>query len=264
MAFVGSITAGGAILGAGALGAGASIGSALIGSNAAKDAAGIQATSAANALAQQKSIFDQTQANFAPYLGVGKGATYSLGQLYGIGPDGSSTGAQPDYSGFTNSPDYQFAQQQGSLGLDRYENAKGLALSGGALKDVSQFNQGLASQQYGNYFNRLMGLSQLGSGAASAAAGSGANFSSQMSNSIQGQGQAQAAGVVGSANALSGGLNGVANSASGAVNNSLLYNAINRSSYASPNSTPLNPSGQVGDGYYNNGSLVPGPSQSYP
>lgn len=208
---------------------GATLASGLIGADAAKSAASKQSDAAANALGLQKQMFGQTQANFKPYLDVGKGATYSLGSMYGIGQDGS-TGGQQDYSKFYNSPDFKFAQEQGSLGLDRYQNAKGMALSGGALKDVAQFNQGLATQQFGNYFNRLLSLSQLGQGAAGAAAGSAQNFSGQISNSIQGQGQAQAAGAVGSANALTGGINS-------GISNSLLYNAINRSSYA--------PSGQA-------------------
>ena len=207
--------------------AGGSIASGLIGADAANSAADKQSNAAANSLAMQQQMFNKTQENFSPYLNIGKGATYSLGSLYGIGQDGNPTNANPDYSQFTNSPDYGFAQQQGNLALDRANNAKGLNLSGGALKDASQFNQGLATQQYGNYYNRLLSLSQLGQSAASGAAGSAANFSGQMSNSIQGQGQAQASGIVGSANALTGGING-------GINNSLLYNAINRSSYASP------------------------------
>lgn len=247
MAFVGSIGVGGAILGAGALGGAASLGSAFIGANAADKASGVQANAAANSLALQRDIFNQSQqnyegakANFDPYLNVGKGATYTLGSMYGIGSDGS-TGGKQDFSQFTNSPDFQFASQQGNLALDRANNAKGLNLSGGALKDAMEFNQGLATQQYGNYFNRLMGLSQIGQNAASGVgnlttgqANSAANFSGQMSNSIQGQGQAIASGIVGQANAYSGGLNGVSNAANGTINNSLLYNAINRSSYAQP------------------------------
>lgn len=211
---------------------GATLGAGLLGASAATSAANTQADAANNALAFQKQAFNQTQANFAPYLNVGKGATYSLGSLYGIGQDGNTTNATQDYSQFTNSPDYAFAQQQGQLGLDRYENAKGLALSGGALKDVSQFNQGLATQQYGNYFNRLLSLSQLGQSAASGAAGSAANFSGQIGNTTQAVGQAQAGGIVGSANALTGGVNS-------GITNSLLYNAINRSSYAPSGSSAM-------------------------
>jgi hypothetical protein len=206
---------------------GASLASGIIGANAASNAADKQAEAAANALALQKQMFDQTQANFSPYLNIGKGATTSLGALYGIDANGNQSNANVDYSQFYNSPDYGFAQQQGNLALDRANNAKGLSLSGGALKDAMQFNQGLATQQFGNYFNRLLSLSQLGGNAASAAAGSAQNFSNQMSNSVQGQGQAQASGIIGGANALTGGINS-------GVTNSLLYNAINRSSYAAP------------------------------
>src|SRR5689334_7355067 len=105
MAFVGSITVGGAILGAGALGAGASLGSALIGSSAAGKASSIQAQAAANSLALQREMFETAQRNYKPYLDVGKGATYTLGSFYGIpGEDGKV--APVDYSQFYNSPDY--------------------------------------------------------------------------------------------------------------------------------------------------------------
>ena len=219
---------------AGALIGGGSIISGLIGADAANSASSAQSDAAKNALAVQQRMFDQTQANFSPYLNVGKGATYSLGSLYGIGQDGS-TGNPQDFSQFTNSPDFAFASQQGNLALDRANNAKGLNLSGGALKDAAQFNQGLASQQFGNYYNRLLSLSQLGQSAASGAAGSAGQFSGQIGNSIQGIGQAQASGIVGGANAITGGINS-------GINNSLLYNAINRSSYspAGGGSSPLN------------------------
>lgn len=217
MSFIGAAIAGGVATGA-------------LGYLGATKAAGIQAQSASNALAAQQAMFAKTQENYAPYLNVGKGATYSLGELYGIGPDGNPTNTPTDYSKFTQSPDYGFAQEQGQLGLDRYENAKGMALSGGALKDVSQFNQGLASQQFGNYYNRLLSLSQLGGSAASASAGNAANFSGQIGNTTQAVGQAQASGVVGQTNALTGGINS-------GISNSLLYNAINRSSYAPSNTS---------------------------
>jgi len=260
MAFVGSITVGGAILGAGALGGAAALGSAAIGANAAGHASSVQANAAANSLALQREMFDKSQQNYEgakttigdtykPYLDVGKGATYTLGSLYGIGQDGS-TGHPQDFSQFTNSPDFQFASQQGNLALERANNAKGLNLSGGALKDAMQFNQGLASQQFGNYYNRLLSLSQIGQNSAnnygsnlasltSGQANNAANFSGQMSNSIQGQGQATASGIVGQANAYSGGLTGASNAVNGAVGNSLIYNAINRSSYAPSGQQPL-------------------------
>lgn len=247
----------------------ATLGSAAIGASAASKASSAQAAAASSALDFQKSVLDQNQERYAathqenqdiynankdqfqPYLNTGRGATYSLASLYGINPEtGGRTNGNVDYSQFYNSPDYAFAQQQGQLGLDRYQAAKGMALSGGALKDVAQFNQGLASQQYGNYFNRLLGLSQIGQNAAGQAAGFANNYmntnanlstntsnnASGMANTIgntqQGVGQAQAAGYVGSANAITGSLNS-------GIQNSLLYNAMNRSSYASPTASAM-------------------------
>ena len=206
MAFVGS-----AIIG------GAALASAGINAYASSRASSQQVAAEREALAAQNAA----RAKLDPYINIGTGATYSLGQLYGIGQDGQSTPQNADYSQFYNSPDYQFAQQQGELGLTRSLNARGMNMSGGALKDFAQFNQGLATQQFGNYYNRLLSLSQLGGNAAQAGIG-GANAAANTMGQI---GQSQASGTVGMGNALSGGINS-------GINNSLLYNAINRSAYA--------------------------------
>jgi hypothetical protein len=206
----------GAIIGSGLIGAGASI----YASNKQSDAAG-------KALDFQKQTFDTNQQNMhaaqgtlQPYLDVGKNATYTLGQLTG----GGNGNTQPDYSSFFKDPSYGFAQQQGELGIERGANARGLNLSGGTLKDLASFNSGLASQQYGNYFNRLMGLANIGQTAtgtnANLVTGNATNNTAgagQIGNTIMGQGQAQASGAV-----------GVANAASGAAGNSLMYNYLNR------------------------------------
>jgi hypothetical protein len=217
---------------------GASLGSAALGyfgaQKAAKTQAGFEQQGLGlqqNALAQQEAA----RAQLTPWITSGAGANKALSGLYG---------PKADYSQFTRSPDYQFAQQQGNLGLQRYENATGMALSGGALKDVSQFNQGLASQQFGNYFNRLMSLSQLGMSAAGAGASSawqgvqGANAAAGTLGSI---GQSTASGTIGGVNAFSGGINsGISNSLlyggikNQADQNALLQASINRSSYAPP------------------------------
>lgn len=217
---------------------GAGLVSAGVGAYASGQAADKQAAAANNALNFQKQTFDTNQQNMKtaqgtlqPYLDVGKNATYTLGQLTGTGNNG-----QQDFSSFFKDPSYQFAQQQGELGIERGANARGLNLSGGAMKDLATFNSGLASQQYGNYFNRLMGLSQIGQdatktnanlvtgNASTSTAGAG-----QIGNSMQGIGQAQASGIVGGANAITGGINS-------GVNNALLagYMGKNASGYGSP------------------------------
>jgi hypothetical protein len=220
---------GGALIGAGSLASGA------LGYFGATSAANAQVNAESAALAAQ----NQARSKLDPWINVGTGANYTLGSLYGIGSTGQPAPSRftNDFSTFTNSPDFQFAQQQGTLGLQRYENAAGLALSGGALKDVAQFNQGLASQQYGNYFNRLMQISQMGQGAATAGV-SGANAAAQTMGAI---GQSTASGIIGGTNAITGGINsGISNSLmyQGVQNqanyNSLFQAAMNRSSYANP------------------------------
>lgn len=194
---------------------GASIGSAMIGSNAAKEASSIQARSAQNSLDFQKQVYDQNQTNLKPYMDAGAGATYKLSSLTG------ANGKPPDFSQFYTSPDYQFRQQQGELGIERGANARGMNLSGGTLKDLASFNSGLASTEYGNYYSRLMQLSQLGGNSAAGLSNTNANMANTIGNSTQAVGQAQASGVVGSANATMGAING-------GISNSLLAASLGK------------------------------------
>ena len=143
-------------------------------------------------------------------------------------PPAFGTGT-PDYSRFTNSPDYQFARDQGLLALDRDAAARGQLLSGGHTKDVLAFANGLAAQQYGNYFNRLMAVAGLGANAAAQTGNLGASFASSIGNAQQNVGAANASGAV-----------GVANSLSAVPANMLyaqMYNNMSRSGYAQP--TPI-------------------------
>lgn len=192
----------------GGLGAVGGIGSAVIGSSAAKDAASIQAQAAEQAQQTQLQMFDKAQSAEQPYNTVGQGAVNTLAGLYGINGTGAGTGTPTAASlnAFTQSPDYQFALQQGTQAMQRSAAAGGTLLSGGQLKAGQEFGQGLASQQYGNYYNRLLSLSQLGQSAATGISNAAINAGGQIGNSIQAGGQATASGIVGSANAISGGL----------------------------------------------------------
>jgi len=67
-----------------------------------------------------------------------------------------------DTSGFTQSPGYKFQLEQGQKAIERAAAAAGSFGGGANLKDLTRFGQGLASQEYGNYVNRLMGLQQIG------------------------------------------------------------------------------------------------------
>ena len=222
----------------GLLSAGGSILGGLIGSGAAQSAAGTQAQSAQNALDFQKQQFATTQAQGAPYRGAGYNALNTLGglgsgtyQMYDAqgNPTGAGTGTGYLTKEYTPAdfaqgidPGYQFRLQQGQEATNRMANMGGGMISGNALRGVQDYTQGLASQEYGNAFNRfqtnrtniyntLAGIAGLGQNAYNTSAQTGAQAANTVGNTIQNIGQAQAAGTVGSANALSGGLQNAGN-----------------------------------------------------
>lgn len=59
-----------------------------------------------------------------------------------------------DPSQIVNSPAYQFRLQQGEESLGRAAAARGTDMSGGFLKDLATFSQGLASTEYDKDWNR--------------------------------------------------------------------------------------------------------------
>ena len=141
-------------------------------------------------VAEQQAARREYQTNIAPYLQSGTGALSGLQRL--------NAG---DYSGFLQSPDYQFQLDQGLEGLDRSATARGAVNSGGMDADRLRFSQGLASQSYGDYYNRLYNLAAMGQNAA-AGAGTASMQSANSISSLLGQaGQARAAGAIGGANA---------------------------------------------------------------
>jgi len=101
----------------------------------------------------------------APYEMMGFSA---LGEMYG-------TAGQPLNVDVTQDPGYQFRLEEGLGAIERSAAARGMQLSGATLKDIGQYSQGLASQEYGAAYSRaenlrnqrlnmLMGLGQMGAG----------------------------------------------------------------------------------------------------
>jgi len=74
-------------------------------------------------------------------------------------------------SSITETPWYQFSMSEGLRGLQNKALAGGKFFSGQTTRDVLKFSQGLASQEYGNEFNRRFSLAQLGQSSAGALAG---------------------------------------------------------------------------------------------
>lgn len=61
-------------------------------------------------------------------------------------------------SSIESDPSYQFRLEQGNQAINRSAAAKGMLGSGNVLAELAKYGQGMASQEYGNQFNRLSDL----------------------------------------------------------------------------------------------------------
>jgi hypothetical protein len=246
--------------------AGSAIGAHAQGS-ATDKAVNAEQSSAANTLAFNRDVYNQTSANEAPYMALGNQAGAALGSrldsLTSSFPGGAFSFTPAN---FQNDPAYQFNRDQGIQGIQRTAAAQGGLVSGGLLKDVGTFASGLAAntyqQQYANAlgayqmaynqfqdtnanaFSRLMGVAGLGQSAASNTAAAG-NAASSTAAGISGSNANALAGLyTGQGNAMAGAIGAGSNAISGAGNTIANYLAqqqqMSGSSYGQP-MTPYNP-----------------------
>ncbi len=123
--------------------------------------------------------------------------------------------AGPDYSAFFQSPGYQFRQDEGIRAIDRSASARGQLMSGGTLRELQRYGQGLASSEFGNYANRLSAIAGIGQTAAfgggqlgAQAAGQVGTSAANIGQSVMAGGTAQAFGAQNANNAFQQGLGG--------------------------------------------------------
>jgi hypothetical protein len=192
--------------------------SSVIGSNAAKQAANTQANAANQAAQLQQQQFETTNEQQKPYREAGYSALSDIG---GMKPYLTKQYTPEDFQANID-PGYAFRLQQGQEATNRMANMGGGLISGNALKGQEDYTQGLASQEYGNAFNRfqtqrsniyntlasIAGLGQTSLGQTTAA---GTTAAGNIGSNIANAGAAQAGGIVGSANALSSGLQSFGN-----------------------------------------------------
>jgi hypothetical protein len=212
--------------GVGAVGA---IGGGLIASSGAKRAARAQERAAQSAEATQREMFDRQLQLQEPFRQAGMTAQDQIMQLLGIGGDASAPGygslARPfGQQDFEADPGYAFRQAEGMKALERSASARGNLLSGGTMKGIQRFGQDLASQEYGNAFNRfqieraarlnpLQSLMGAGQSATNVMTGATGQAGQNIAGAQLGAGQARASGYVGQANALAGALQGIGQAA---------------------------------------------------
>jgi hypothetical protein len=72
------------------------------------------------------------------------------------------------------------------------------------MRGLGRYSQGLASEEYGNQWNRLSNLAQMGQGSAQNLGGLGSNYANSMGQLYGALGNAQAAGASGVAQGIGG------------------------------------------------------------
>jgi hypothetical protein len=168
------------------------VGSAIFTDRAASRAASGQRS--ANRL--NREMWEESRDLSMPWITGGQGAFDALMKSYGLGGDAQN------FDAFFNSPDYQFALQQGEQSMQRRQSAMGNRLDPSALQELSQFGQGMASQQLGNYRGGLQGIAGMGQNALGMLSGAREGYTARGMQGRQNLGDIGAARYLGYGNAF--------------------------------------------------------------
>ena len=190
----------------------------LMSSGAASDAASTQAAAAQNAANMQMQQYQQTREDLAPYRAYGtKGGDDLVNRLKEL-----TAPFMPTQANLEATPGYQWTRDQGLKSVQSAAAAKGLGLSGAAMKEAARFATGLADSTYktqfdidqtnkNNAWNKLLGLTQVGANAAAQTGQLGTTAAGNAGNNLSAGANAAASGIVGSNNAIVGGVNNAVN-----------------------------------------------------
>ncbi len=162
--------------------------------------------------------YNTTRGDLAPYRAIGTDAGNRLGsRLDELTAPINMTQAQLEQT-----PGWQFTNYQGQKAVQNAASARGLGVSGAALKGAANFATGLADQTYKtqfdiantnqtNAYNRLKSLVDTGQNAAAQTGTLGANAANTSASAAMAAGNAQAAGY----NAIGGAASNTANNIAG-------------------------------------------------
>jgi hypothetical protein len=260
-ALIGGVASAGAGIAGSAIQAGAATSAAQTQAAKAQQAMNIAGQNLQSALGPQYATGAALNQLYGPYQAAGQQGLSALQQ--GLGPGGTLAAPYtqqfqaPTAAQAEATPGYQFALQQGLNAIQSGAAAQGNLLTGGTQKNLANYATGLASQTYqqaynnalnqyqtnygvwannqANAYNRLLGLTGVGAslapqygaqqlGLAGNIAGIYGQNTQTLANLLGTQGQAQAAGQVGAANAWAGGLGNIGGTA---MNLAGLYSATN-------------------------------------
>jgi len=155
------------------------------------------ARAARDAAYQLRLAKDRAIGYHRPYEASGRTGLNSLtGLLTGYQSDDKGNLTQLDEQSrsdlFQKSPGYQFRIDEAQKALQGSQAAKGGLLSGGAMREMNAYTQGIASDEYGTYINQLQGLAGIGQQSAGAMGNIELGAGTQIANYAQQEGMAYA------------------------------------------------------------------------
>jgi hypothetical protein len=243
--------------------AGASLLGGYLSSSGQQQAAGTQAAAADRAAALQERIYNSMAARNLPAESAGNLARDRYLELIGLGPNTNAMGygsaVQPfDMSKFQADPGYEYRLAESQKAEDRIASRNRNLFGSAALANAQRNRQGMASQEFGNAYNRyrqnrqdqldpLMYAMTGGTNATNATNTAMGNYGTNVGNLMGQAGQATAAGQMGAGNTYN---NAIQAALQGYQNNQMMDIFRNRrSAYDAPyNANTFIPM-QQGGGY---------------
>lgn len=171
---------------------------------AAKSAANTQAAAADRATELEREIYYDNKKTYEPFLEQGKNALSRYSDIV--------LGGKQNL--FQQSPGYQFRFDEGRRAIENSAVARGVGTSGNTYRALTEYGQGVASDEYTNYLNQLLGLMGYGQVGAQGTAAAGNNYAARAGENMMAAGTARASGITGQANAINAGIGNVGNSLS--------------------------------------------------
>jgi len=208
-------------------------------------AAEIQREIANATIAEQRRQFNRTEQLQKPWYEAGRNA---LTQLVPLVSNYTPFGMEQ----FEADPGYSFRMDEGMKALERSAAARGGLLSGGMMKGIQRFGQGLASDEYTNAFNRYQTERAAQINPLQSLAGVGQTTAQQIGQA----GQTMANNIGQTNQAMGSNLGNIYTSTAGNIANNAMSAADARASGYMGQANALNSALNTGVNYYQNMQMM--------
>lgn len=136
-------------------------------------------------------------------IGILPGEAQGTGLMQDVAPEPLPEGR---YGGFQQTPGYQFVLDEGLRARDKMAASRGRYFSGGTGRELERYAQGVASQEYDNYFRRLMDQVTGGNSATQFTSSAGASQTGSAIGSLTGGADSIGSALVAAGNARGSGI----------------------------------------------------------